>query len=425
MRVLSIVAVVIASSLCMGGVHASSSPSSPSHQTIYAADSLNVATRYMGMMQEHGFHPMLKLVSSQPAVYEVSLPEAEAVAYLAKLQCDEKQAAKEREEKQKKKEAIQIENQKIPSRECLAREWGLLLKGEFLYWQMAEEDIAYTVDADIIVVVPTAMPPKEAILSPDFKWEPGGRFELGAYFPYDAWSVALMGTFLHGKGDASVNANAFKLVDFFGNDSPPVTEASTRWRSDFYIANLNLQKDFWVGKCLAVKPFVGLQGAFPRRHWTIQYAGIDTADLPGPGGHPIPLKLITTSHGWNVGPQLGIDMRWKFPVPLSLGFLVSGAILYSDMHHSLGSTQFVGGQPPVYDPNSVVRLIYHQRKIIDMCRVWVGLNSSYCVKNVNLQWEAGYEFQLWEGVLLTNVPLTTYNGNFSMQGLTASLMIGF
>ena len=137
----------------------------------------------------------------------------------------------------------------------------LFLDGELL-WMKAEEDgLTYTYKTDN----PLGLPIENEIRleEMDFDWDYGFRIGGGFDIPHDHWDIAFYWTNLEIQSKTHKNADEgdglFPYWSFpsgmAGGDF--FSRAKAKWRLFLNIGDPELGKNFYVGKTLSMRPFIG------------------------------------------------------------------------------------------------------------------------------------------------------------------------
>ncbi|MBI3237084.1 MAG: hypothetical protein HYZ48_05245 [Chlamydiales bacterium] len=217
-------------------------------------------------------------------------------------------------------------------------EKGFTLSAAFLYLQATTDNLLYA--ESITLVPPSGSKPGYADAEErqlDFEWAPGVQVNLGYIFPQrQQWEVFLSWNYLHSKAHDSADVAPLNLNGSFikpymysyitGGDAE---KASADWKLKFNTLDLTFARQFFVGKYLALKPMLGLRGAFIDQHFHAKYAAFQVG---GTLGAPLlfPFDSFFKNHTdfSGGGVRLGADLQWFMSSQWSILGGFSGSLLY-------------------------------------------------------------------------------------------------
>lgn len=201
---------------------------------------------------------------------------------------------------------------------------GFFLDVAALVWQSKEGSFEYAAKEKFQET------PKITFITPDFGWRPGLKINLGYYLPHDDWNIKTTYTYYHGEmtsnkkhvnvhiypGENGVIANNF--YPFYLNSetmpTPRFEHAAGCLHIFFNTFDLELGRNFWVGKKFSFRPFGGAKGAWIHQKYKVFYE--DGNVIVGEFDN---LRLQSsasffTNKSVGVGPRLGFDatcyMKW-------------------------------------------------------------------------------------------------------------------
>lgn len=209
----------------------------------------------------------------------------------------------------------------------------------------------------------------------DFKWDPGFKLGLGVVFgDKDEWELLLNWTWLQSKANShstgtqgTVDIVTFlntlaaggtaNLESVIPSWSPlllagPSQKTDGKWRMHYNTVDLELGRNFFLGKTLALRPHIGLRGAWINQQSKVIYNSIlnqlssatsGTITIGGPSAIPSTFKAESKFEG--VGLRGGADMYWNFTNHFCVFGKVSGAILYGyyEVEESINNSVNFGG----------------------------------------------------------------------------------
>ena len=314
-----------------------------------------------------------------------------------------------------------------PSRAEVVNGYHLFLTGEFLYLQPEENGLSYTIRANN----PHLDLPKDRLVykNLDFDYDIGFRVGMGYSIPHDHWDLYAVWT--HYNTDASGECHAEEDQGLFpiwtslvlDPDQPLfVTDADAKWRLNLNIIDVELGKEYAIGKHLDLRPSMGVRTAFIDQHYHILYAPV-----------PLPLSMGSEfihlhNNFWGVGPKGAINTQWSFGAGFHLYGSAALSLLFGEFQiHS--DDRF---EAPLL-PEVTTRHDFHQVRAIADLAIGLGWDLMLAHDQYHLGIRAGYEQHLYFGQNLFD--RAVYNvfasnfisnlGDLSLQGWTASLRVDF
>ena len=143
---------------------------------------------------------------------------------------------------------------------------------------------------------------------PKMKLNSGFKVDLGVYLPHDNWDVKAEYTWFNN------NSNDMHDADFTPGQGvatfrPEVTDvmildqASSSWNVWFNRIDLTMGRSFFAGHYLAIRPFMGLLGAWDNQKLHVEYTDSDDGDE---------FDLHNTQKWWGVGAYGGLNATFTF-----------------------------------------------------------------------------------------------------------------
>ena len=319
---------------------------------------------------------------------------------------------------------------------------------EFLWLRAIEDSICYAWDVhesggDRVIY------PKDQ----DFKFKPGFRIGIGYNFDYDAWDLHLgytwHYTYVHTSvqgttvvNNGSVNGTVIGTLAILPlNDGSPVFVAYERghshWQNQFNVWDLDLGRNYYVGKHLAVKPTVGLKGALIRQHL---HAFMYNADQQETGQQQQPDLQISfenaltrfKSRFWGVGPKLGASGEWELGAGFSFFGNIHAAMLYGQFKTKSEIKAIVVADRVDPDSDRVGnneggRIFDDFYRLRTMTYASLGLEWSRCFWDwmyfrMHIGWEGQY---WWQQMEFLNFRDLTPDGDLTLTGVNAGLRFDF
>ena len=175
---------------------------------------------------------------------------------------------------------------------CDSQQDLLFFKAELLYWrpelcglESAFGDTTISTSVNNGFVTTTI---NESDKKPHNKWNTG--FRIGAEYDFDCFEIEVDWT--HFDGHSKFNKSG----------------QHGHWNIDYDVVDLTFGRDFWVGSCFYIKPFIGIRGARIHQKLISHLETLFTSTLIG--------NNIVTSFKHNtekfsgVGPQIGVEADW-------------------------------------------------------------------------------------------------------------------
>ncbi|MBS0653915.1 MAG: hypothetical protein JSR39_10385 [Verrucomicrobia bacterium] len=301
----------------------------------------------------------------------------------------------------------------------------LWIEAEALIWQAFEDNLPYAMTAPNF----PSGPMRRDVRNPHFDWNWGYRVGVGYEMPHDGWDGKLIYTRmknhakgkLHGadfndpKGEDQFIFQYWGQAHFLTPDN--IIFARGSWSIDLDQFDLNLGREYYVGKYLTVRPNGGLRTTWLFQRYDVKYEN----------QFDINQRIALKNRFWGFGFVGGLDLDWIF----GAGFSLYGGADYSillgffdvDQHaHQAGSE--------IWKNDKSFR---SGKSIIDM---ELGIKWARLVSNNQLGFtiKAGYEYHLYfnQNQFLTyygtgglNSRFKTNEGNLIYQGVSVSGQIHF
>ena len=218
------------------------------------------------------------------------------------------------------------------------------LTGDFLYWQANEDGLHYssggngTYDSlgELLAIT-------QHIDDLDFKWHPGFRLGIGTFIKsWDGWDLYLNWTHIKGSGSGStssdlqanpnsVNNFLHPLIALWGPTSifspAQLVGAASHWSLDYDTIDLELGREFWLGKAFSIRPTVGFRGAFIDQDCKTSYLSA----IPVQGVLTLESQYYKADNDFKAfGLRGGSSLNWHFAKNWNILSQVSGTLLYGN-----------------------------------------------------------------------------------------------
>ncbi len=289
-----------------------------------------------------------------------------------------------------------------------------------------------------------------------FKWDAGVRLGVGYIFDHDCWDVYAAWTHFTGNASKDVvtstsntpsqtlfptwSAAEVVLGTLAGDGNLTATSLDSHWKLKLDLIDLELGREFFAGRHLAVRPHVGLRGGWIKQNFDIQYAGLTGAAVTTAfTGTLDDIEMKNDFKG--IGVRTGLDTEWN----VGCGFCFFGdaaiSILYGryniSQQETVGDDLFLAADTVIL---STTDSFNDSKAITDLALGirWCPDMSCWCTAS-RLLLSAGWEHHMFfnqeqlKRVSTVNTTLTsgintdnytTYvreAGDLSTQGVTISL----
>lgn len=210
-----------------------------------------------------------------------------------------------------------------PARPVVKSGFDFWLQGEALYMQAREDDLNYS------ILINSTNDGHTKKVTYDWSW--GFRLGTGWNFQHDGWDLLFDWTSFHTE-----NTNR-KMTDFTTNvnlvvwgDSQAsvgiaqLAQGVAKLRMNFF--DLELGREFFVSKWLALRPFIGGRGAWVHRNFRVMYQTL---------GPEIPLDkdVVHLMNRFNGGgARIGLDTKWMMGMGWSFVADAAFSLLYGSQH---------------------------------------------------------------------------------------------
>jgi hypothetical protein len=213
---------------------------------------------------------------------------------------------------------------------------GLIIEADFIYWRVDEDGLDYVMTSN------TATNSSSFTFhKPEVSWDPGYKVGIGYTFGnQDFWDFFLrwahLNTAQDGERKTLPSDISHLLIPVW---SPTVLgqqalNASVNWQVRYNTLDLELGRDYFVSKTVALRPHVGMRGASIKQQYKAKYQGELNTTVPIPifNTH---MKAKNNFKG--LGARAGAQLRWHFASDWSVIGSVAGSLLYGryDLHQKL------------------------------------------------------------------------------------------
>lgn len=266
---------------------------------------------------------------------------------------------------------------------------------EFLYWTAFEDGLEYvdqvTGNASGLTIQNFSAKQREA----KFRANPGFRvgigYEIGSH---DQWDLSFYWTRYQTTASDRTQGETRGPIALIPIDSNVIsnsgpfgipTDAKAHLNLHMNLLDLDLGRDYFISKALALHPFVGLRGGWINQTYNLRY----TSSIPLNGQNPFNQVVESTlSTSWKgksrfatIGLRAGTDLVFYFSPHFGLYAKASGSLLYGRFR----VTESTKGAQLVQGPSVGVSTfqVNAQRQFH---RVRTNLEGA-----LGLQWEQGFQ----------------------------------
>lgn len=292
--------------------------------------------------------------------------------------------------------------------------YGGFITAEWLFWQFYEGGTDFAATYDTIFTDATNK-------SIDFDWSSGFRVGLGYIFERDDWDLYASYTQIFNSGTKSVHGNLFPLLLFQPTLAKisSMDNAKSHWKVEFRNADLDLGREFFVGKWLSIHPSFGLKGAWIDQHASIDYCRTTFSSA-------IEESSVRIKNDFSgVGPKLGASGNWFLCRTFSIYAGITGALLWGEF--TLKQTQEVANNETVELKSKLMRLApTAQIRAGFLWDAFFNRNRNHF--GINLGWEMQYWWRQNQLERFTDSTLPIYlreSDDLGMQGLTLGVRFDY
>lgn len=240
--------------------------------------------------------------------------------------------------------------------------WGFYVSVDPIIWQAQVNGLPVAVQNDGTGY--------QHVRNFSFDWDWGVRVGIGLNTDHDGWDIVLRWTHWNNDGRRNLSGASFPSQ---GNPAilPSVTdEVQANWELHYNILDLENGRQFYVSKCLTLRPFAGLRTAWIKQEANFNYA---------------PPLVNKEDRTWGIGIRGGVDMQWGLGAGFSLFSNYAGNLLYS--YHSVKQKE----------SNQTVGDFYHVGNAIFEMQIGLGYDWFSCDCCYHLGFDLGWELHFHPG----------------------------
>ncbi len=301
------------------------------------------------------------------------------------------------------------------------------ITADFIYWTSRMDGVAYAAGnrSD-----GTHSVSKGQVYHPDWDWDPGFKVGLGLNLPYDGWDLYVNYTSLNSNSSDSVDKinlmPTWNISDTLNSAIAKdyLQSASVNWQSRFNVIDVELGRNFYISKALALRPFIGFKGTWQEQDYRLRYNALVE---PKEGTRELTiLKMKNDQDSWGVGLRTGLNTSWNFVKHFSFygDLALSGVWMGYDVERR-------DSRRPA-SSNTATTQVYiedNHHSIEGVLEFGIGLRGQWYFfeERYSFLLQAGWEEQIWinHNRLVRLFVNESANGDFVLQGLTLKARFDF
>lgn len=308
---------------------------------------------------------------------------------------------------------------------CVQCGADIFLTVDFIYWTIREDGLGFALLNNSTTGLATPFAEKGRVYHPDWRFEPGFKVGLGFFFGHDGWDLYGNYTWLRTRKtlqtafpkDNKVLTDPYVWTPGLLNT---VSQASGEWKHDFNVVDLELGRNFFVSRCLYLRPHVGFKGTWQDQDMDVTFLGTNGASNPAKdeGNHDLDF--------WGVGVRAGLDTSWHFNRCFSLFGDIAASVLWGRfkanaklINEDLSTNIFA---VPFYAGDS-----FHTTKPVLEGIFGIRFEDWFCCDEFHYGIEAGWEMQWWgeQNQFLSTFAIENRHGDLTIQGFTLKFRFDF
>ncbi len=321
---------------------------------------------------------------------------------------------------------------------------GGLITADFILWRAQEDGLNYAYTGAGSIQNPAS---SGKVFHPSSKYEPGFKLGAGMKFPKDGWDLNLEYTWLRPNNHKSNTEdfdddcdcvpptkalNYIEVPVLVGDPAALQTfamigGASSSWKLNFNVLDLELGRNFWVSKWLTLRPFIGMKFSWLKQRFNVDYndpiglLAVDLPDVNPTSATAIDLRMRVKE--WGVGIRTGLDTAWY----LWKHFAIIGELAFDGMWNHFKSKR-TDTEIDLVGTSFTVNSFSNKTRGVSPILEWaLGLRweTGSHDEKVMFTLQAAWEQQIWfnqnQFIMMPNQA----PADLSMQGLTLKAGIAF
>lgn len=222
----------------------------------------------------------------------------------------------------------------------------------FTYWYAKEDGLNVAESAQVDGSATTVLASSPKVFQQEFGYHPGFKVGAGLSFAED-WEIYGEYTYYRGKNQVSRSAPAgsvgtgvwsldswYLQETFYSHQSLTGAALSSTWKLAMDMGDLLVSCPLSKKRGFAYTPFGGLRTIWIRQQMNLELA-VAAASFGGSsflGSQPVASQ--NQSHGWGIGPRIGVDGRYNLPMGFSLDGEMGATLFFTkftNVRHSEGA----------------------------------------------------------------------------------------
>ncbi|MEM8727377.1 MAG: Lpg1974 family pore-forming outer membrane protein [Chlamydiota bacterium] len=270
---------------------------------------------------------------------------------------------------------------------------------------------------------------------PDWRWKPGFKLGLGLALPRDGRDADADYTFLDSEAWNSNRennqdlfpcrniANLFPLIH-----TDTVQGAKATWRFHFNAIDLSFGRNYFIGKFLKMRPFIGCKGSRIDQDYHLNY-DVVTTELDSN------LRMKNKQKYWGIGLRTGLNTARHSTQTSSIYGNLALSGLWSrfevDRKDSRNDSRNAAGptNPPLDTLLTVVKTGDHFHTLKAIPEIGIGMRREWRSFEDRYRFliQLGWEQQLWinHNRLIIFSPMQANQGDLMLQRLTVKARLDF
>jgi len=301
---------------------------------------------------------------------------------------------------------------------------GVFSSIEFLWWKASPDSLRFATSG-VRVQSGSSITSSGKTYSINPSFQPGFRVAFGFYPGHDGWDISAKYTWYHSDNeqnasDANGNMLPFTLSTAGAFTVNGVTSAKSAWDLHYNVLDLELGREFFLSKFLALRIFASLKGAWINQDWDTKYHSNEITFNSG-GTLPGEIKSNQDQDSWGVGIRMGLNGTWTLFKGFSIVSDASFSSVWTDYNVSRKDAVTQNGLASISTANvrsSPNTAIINVDLLLGLKGAWHLQNDRYY-----LTAQVGWENQLWINYGHFLFLSGSSNGDLSLFGLSAK--IGF
>ncbi|MCH9621892.1 MAG: hypothetical protein S4CHLAM20_13230 [Chlamydiia bacterium] len=258
-------------------------------------------------------------------------------------------------------------------------------------------------------------------IRPYTQLQSGFKVGAGVNTTHDGWKAQVEYTWFYNHPNMR-SASLSEYITYYTIWSNTIdrqaSAISSQFTNYFNRIDLTLDRTFYIGNYVSLCPWIGLLGAWEEQKFTIFTTPVVTPENIE--------RTYQTMNWWALGPYGGFDSSYYCFDEWAIFFCGGGSINLATHYTSKYETRDNASNPVITNTKTKIT------RIEPMLETSIGIRWDTFGRDWGLRVQAGWELQYWfdhntfiQGV--GNAPANPYsfNGSYSMQGLTVLMRVNF